>query len=89
MGQILKVLIAHEQQDWLEDDDNRDLWMGNSEQSLTTKLRRILITQSVGEAYSKLNGPEYGNLRWRCFERTSCLITADGSDDHSIKVLKN
>ena len=57
---------------------------GNSEQCLTTKLRRILITQWDGEAYSKLNGPEYDNLRWICFERTGCLIIADSSDDDRI-----
>ena len=62
------LMIGHEQQDWLE----------------YAKRRRILITQWVGEVYSKLCSPEYDNLRWRCFERTCCLITADGSDDHLI-----
>ena len=45
------------------------------------KKRRILITHWVGEAYSKLMGDDYSNSRWRSFEKTGCLITADGSED--------
>ena len=39
MGRLLKVLVFHEQQDWLEYDQNIDLWMGNSEEKLTVKQR--------------------------------------------------
>ena len=84
MGRLLKVLVFHEQQDWLEYDQNIDLWMGNSEEKLTVKQRRILITQWVA-AYEKLRGPDYQNLRYSCFQKTCCLITADGSEDHLIK----
>ena len=31
MGRLSKVLVFHEQQDWLEYDQNIDLWMGNSQ----------------------------------------------------------
>ena len=51
---------------------------------MNAKQRRILIRQWVGQAYEKLRGPKYKNLRYRCFQRTGCLITADGSDDHLI-----
>ena len=44
--------------------------------------QRILVTHWVGEAYNRLSGEEYGASRYRCFEETGCLITADGSDDH-------
>ena len=37
MGRLLKVLVFHEQQDWLEYDQNIDLWMGNSEEKSTVK----------------------------------------------------
>ena len=84
MVRLLKVLVFHEQQDWLEYDQNIDLWMGNSEEKLTVKQRRILITQWVA-AYEKLRGLDYQNLRYSCFQKTCCLITADGSEDHLIK----
>ena len=29
-------------------------------------------------------GEEYSNTRYRCFEKTGCLITADGSGDNKI-----
>ena len=37
MGRLLKVLAFHEQQDWLEYDQNIDLWMGKTEEKLTGK----------------------------------------------------
>eukprot|EP00112_Aurelia_sp_Birch-Aquarium-sp1_P017284 Seg3990.4 transcript_id=Seg3990.4/GoldUCD/mRNA.D3Y31 product="hypothetical protein" protein_id=Seg3990.4/GoldUCD/D3Y31 len=66
-------------------DDNIDLWLGNStERKLDTKQRRILITHWVGDAWELLQGNEYKESRYRCFEKTGCLITADGSDDDKI-----
>ena len=64
MGRILKTLVAQEQQDW----------MGNTEKKLNAKERRILLTHWVGNAYEKLNDSNYTNLRYRCFQRTGCLI---------------
>ena len=37
--------------------------MGNSEEKLSVKQRRILITQWVGDAYEKLREPDYQKLR--------------------------
>ena len=48
IGRILKALVFHEQQDWLEYDENIDLWMGYSVKKLGVKRRRILIMQWVG-----------------------------------------
>ena len=67
IGRLLKVLVFHEQQDWLKYDQNIDLWMGNSEERLTVKQRRILITRWVGDAYEKLKGPDYQKIRYSCF----------------------
>ena len=64
--------------------DNVDLWLGNTERKLDVKARRILITHWVGEAYQRLMGDEYAQTWWRSFEKTGCLITADGSEDHKI-----
>ena len=85
VGRILKSLVFHEQQEWLEKDENIEMWTGNSQKTLSAKERRILTTQWVGNAYNKLKGPSYEHLIWRAFERTGCLITADGSDDQKIK----
>ena len=84
IGQILKRTVANIQEEWLEDDDNVDLWLGNTERKLDVKARRILITHWVGEAYQRLMSDEYAQTRWRSFEKTGCLITADGSEDHKI-----
>ena len=84
-GHLLKVLISNEQQDWLEHDENMDIWLGNDGKKFTAKDRRILITHWVGDAWGKLQDPKYDHSRWRCFERTGCLLTADGSDDDKVK----
>ena len=59
--------------------------MGNSKKPFTTSDRRILITQWVGEAFEELKKPEYDNMRRRCFEKTGCLLTADGSNDELVQ----
>ena len=82
-AQILKVLTCQAQEKWLENDDNADKWF-NPELGFTAKERRILITQWVGDAYNELLGPKYDNLRKRCFEKTCCNMTADGSEDKLI-----
>jgi hypothetical protein len=84
-GQLLKVLTGKVQQNWLEMDENIEQWSGNTDTNYTAMERRILITQWVGEAYIQLQDTKYQTFRWRCFERTGCLITADGSDDDKIK----
>lgn len=80
-GQLLKKLVATEQQKWLECDENIDKWSGNSEVKLDSKERRTLITHWVGEAFKRLQSSDCDKSSYRCFERTGCLITADGSDD--------
>ena len=38
----------------------------------------------TGDAWNKLCSPEYENFRRRCWEKTGCLIIADGSKDDKI-----
>lgn len=83
-GSTLKKLITQEQDQWLELEDNIDKWLGNSEKPLTASDRRILISEWVGNANKKMQDKTYDKFRWRCFEKTGCLITADGSDDSKI-----
>ena len=87
MGRIQKVLVFHEQQDWLEYDRNIDLWMGYSTEKLSVKEQRILITRWVGGAYEKLRCPECQKLRYSCFRKIGYFMTADGSEDHLITLI--
>ena len=82
-AQILKTLICQAQRRWLDDDVNAEKWYGH-DSSFTSKERRILITHWIGEAYEKLTSVEYDHLRLRVWQKTGCLITADGSDDQLI-----
>ena len=42
------------------------------------------MTQCVGKAWEKLCGPDDEHLRLRCWQKTGCLMTADGSEDQFI-----
>ena len=50
-------------EEWLEDDDNMDVWAGNydsdPQKKLTASKRRVLITNWVGEAHERLQHPHY------------------------------
>ena len=42
------------------------------------------MTHWLGNAYGKLTSSKEDSFRWRMFEKTNCLITADGSKDKKI-----
>ena len=44
----------------------------------------ILITKWIGNAYRKFLSSNHNGLRYRLFQKTGCLITADGSDNKFI-----
>ena len=85
LGQMLKVLVAREHQIWLDQEENAERWYGNNSEPFGAMERRILITHWVGEAWKALCGPNYDHFRRRCWEKTGCLMTADGSHDEKIK----
>ena len=82
-AQMLKVLTKQAHHNWLDSDDNADRWYGNTT-PYDAKERRILLTHWCGDAYNKLIGPEYDAFRWKIWQKTGGLLTADGSDDHLI-----
>ena len=43
-----------------------------------------LITKWDGNVYRQLNRPSFDKFRWKHFEKTGYLITADGSEDDKI-----
>ena len=82
-AQLLKVLIKQEFFNWLDDEHNIDRWYGETVFRASDK--RILITRWVGKTYRKICVPKYDHLRYRLFEKTGTLITADGSDGDKIQ----
>ena len=77
-GRIIKLKIGTAMETWLEKDNNLDKWHNG----LSAKERRILLTQWTGEAWSELNKNQ--TFFRRLFEKTGCLLTADGSDDFKV-----
>ena len=53
--------------------------------TITASDKRILITKFVGEAWDKIfNLDDFSPDIY--FERTGCLLTLDGSEDHLVKI---
>ena len=73
------MLIKQAFFNWIDDDDNIDNWYG--EAVFTASEKRILITKLVRNAYRQLCSSKYDHLRYRIFEKTANLITADCSND--------
>lgn len=72
------------QEDWLEKNQSR--W---ENKKIPCKERRILVTKWVAAAIAKVNafiypGVEPKPYRWRLFEKTGCLLTANGELDDRI-----
>ena len=75
--------MEQEHHKWLDDEEHSDRWYGN-EEPYSAKERRILITDQAGEAYTKLCGNEYDDVRKKLWLKSGCLISADGSNDDEI-----
>ena len=86
-GKLIQSFVQSVQDEGLKCDENIDLCLRNSERErLTAKKRIILFTHWIGEALLKIKSDaKYDAARNRCFEKTVCLITADGSEEEKIK----
>ena len=82
-AQLLKVFVKQAHHDWLDCDESAERWHGNTE-PFSAKERRILLTHWCGDAYNKLIQPEYDAFRWKIWQKTGGLLTADGSDDELV-----
>ena len=47
--------------------------------------KKILITSWSGQAYRTIMTEESNSFRYRLFQKTGCLVTADGSDDDKVQ----
>lgn len=78
-GRMMKQKIGEAMQMWLEKEENLEMW----HDKISAKNRRILMTQWTGHAWRELvSKPDF--IR-KLFEKTGCLITADGSQDEKIR----
>ena len=64
---------------WLEENDNVELWHDR----ISAKERRILMTKWTAATWKELLSDKM--LFKKLFQKTGCLITADGSDDNNIR----
>ncbi|CAN0139847.1 unnamed protein product, partial [Heterosigma akashiwo] len=83
LGQHAKVLTAKQMDSWMDDPENLEKW---ENESISASEKRVLITWWVGAAWEKIwaeDGP-YNPTRY--FEKTGCLLTADGSEDDKIQL---
>ena len=78
-GKLLKTRIGQAMERWLEEDDNLELW----HDKISAKKRRVLMTKWTAEAWKELAADKM--FFTKLFEKTGCLITADGSDDDKIR----
>lgn len=87
-GAVLKMLLGEVQDEWLDEPGNLDAWEGDPHATfkIDAKLRRVLITSWIGEAWERLTkDPKYKDTLFKCFVTTGLLITADGTDDALIQ----
>jgi len=77
-----KMEVGISLEEWLEDDENLKLW---EDGKLTKSDKRVLITKFVGSAWEKIfSRSDFSADIY--FQRTGCLLTCDGSDDHLVNI---
>ena len=79
-GRQVKIYLGQQMNDWLDAEDNLEKWEGNE---LTASNRRILLANWFYLATKKALT---GDAKRKYFEHAGALMTADGSDDHLIKL---
>ena len=80
MGRNTKVNMAQEEDAWLDDDDNMEKWESNK---LSAGDRRVLMATWFFKAFEKACE---GRAKRAYFEHTAALMTANGQDDHLIRI---
>ncbi|XP_014675269.1 PREDICTED: jerky protein homolog-like [Priapulus caudatus] len=78
-GKLIKSKVGEAMEGWLEKEANLEEW----HDKLSAKRRRILMTQWTAQAWRELSTNK--GLCKKLFEKTGCLMTADGSNDDQIR----
>ena len=47
--------------------------------------KRVLISGWSGQAYRTMMTEDFNSFRYRLFQKTGCLVTADSSDDNKVQ----
>ena len=82
MGALLKRFADQIQQDWMAEDANFEEWTPTT---LLAGRKRILMTHQYGEAWGKVcDRFDFVGVFGKC----GSSLTADGSEDHRIKLQK-
>ena len=76
---MIKKKIGEQMEKWLEKEENLEMW----HDSIPAKTRRVLMTKWAGEAWRELSSDE--DFVKKLFEKTGCLMTADGEDDEKVR----
>ena len=76
----MKISLGEFMDEWLDDDDNLTKWEDNG---LTASDRRILLANWYVRAVKRAL---VSDAKRKYFEHAGALLTADGSDDHLIKL---
>jgi hypothetical protein len=80
VGATMKKLYTIEQETWLEDEENLELW---EQESIPAWQRRVCVTNWLGLAKSKMAG---GQVIRRAFERTGSAMDITGQNHELIEV---
>eukprot|EP00438_Fugacium_kawagutii_P018304 Skav212453 [mRNA] locus=scaffold385:65001:65834:+ [translate_table: standard] len=83
-GAHFKALVSQGLENYL--DANPDFADNLEHGRLDARAERILLSQLVGEAFNEISQAKFRKGQHRYFEKTGCLITLDGSDDHLIQI---
>ena len=78
-GKMIKKKISEQMEKWLEKEENLEMW----HDGIPAKTRRVLMTKWAGKAWRELSSDE--DFVKKLFEKTRCLMTADGEDDEKIR----
>lgn len=87
IGKLLKTLFYQEQELWLEEPGNLAKWECVDGGSVSMEEKRVLTTIWAACAWKKLR-KQYADTIRKCFVRTGCLLTIDGSERDEIQPMK-
>ena len=72
----------------LKSKKNRQAWngkKGDGKSFVNLQFKRLMALQFVGRAWAEIHdNPEYADMHANAWIKTSCLLTADGSDDDKV-----
>ena len=78
-GKMMKKKIGEQMENWLEEEENLEMW----HDSIPAKTKKVLMAKWAGAAWRKQHSDNH--FVKKLFEKTGCLMTANGDDDEKIR----